>query len=79
MGIDGFSQAQYNQLFQDVSSCVPPLPPSLVILLPLPPTTVQCKRKALDSGSEPDSDKTGADEVLEALKNPEELEGRILR
>lgn len=78
MGIDGFSQAQYDQLVQDVNSGVPPPRPSLVISLPLPPTEVPRKRKALGRGSEPDSDDTGVDEVLEAFKKHEELKGRIL-
>lgn len=63
MGIDGYTQAGYNQLVLDVAQGIPPPKPRLIITLPLP----QQKRHSNTQVSESSSE--GDDMVLEVLGN----------
>lgn len=75
MGVNGFNQAQYNQLVLDVRSGVPPPNPSLIVTLPLPQIIQSRKRKTAISGSGTDSDETG---LVEVLQSPQEYNRKAL-
>lgn len=86
MGIDGFSQTQYNQLLLDVRSGVPPPRPTLVVKLPIPRSKRPRTTKATDSSSETGNNEVGTTEVpkkfeldIEVILNWADRTTRLLR
>ena len=70
MEVDGFNQAEYDQLVSNVRSGAPPARTSLFVTLPIPRRKCPRRIEALDSSSEIDGE-DGDAETVEVLGSPQ--------
>lgn len=67
MGIDGYKQAEYDQLVSDVRGGIPPTRPTLLVTLHLPRHKCPREITVSDTSSEIDEDDLRAAEVHDSF------------